>query len=336
MGKLEDWMKYLDDDSKLLDLCLPASHDAGVYRDEKAGIKPGSKTCCQASPIWNQARAGSRVFDIRCFLRTRWVINKDKEKKGLIVKEKTPTMGHFFKEGKDGYLGEYGGTLIQALKDAAFFLQSHGTEFLIFRIGHTKCTGDVSEALETFEETYEEVNKIPSPIHTGATKNLAELQVRDLRGKLVLVFDKEFNSNFDLKNETGYYPYYKYPSIGQTGLTFCGKYSGGLGTALAPKSKSKGNWSAEGAATIARAACDAHKTHAGSHLLWVYWQETGGDVLKNTTAEQGMHARLDEFLFELRDPKKNLPKPNVIGHDFVSEITCGKIAKMNRDVANKF
>ncbi len=30
--------------------------------------------------------------------------------------------------------------------------------------------------------------------------------------------------------------------------------------------------------------------------------------LKNTTATQGMHARLDQFLSDIRDPKNNLPQ----------------------------
>jgi hypothetical protein len=323
MGKLQDWMSHLQDNRKLVDLCLPASHDAGVYRDKQAGINPGTKACCQASNIWKQALAGSRVFDVRCFLRTT----------GVFKKKKTPTMGHFFKEGKDGYLGEYGGTLMSALEDAAFFLTSNPTEFLIFRIGHTKCTGNVAEALEQFRLAKGNV------IHTGAQGNLAELQVGQLRGKLFLVFDKEFNSNFKPGNKSGYYPYYKFDvetGTPQTGLTFCGKYSGGLSTALAPKSKNKGNWSAEGAVNIAHTACEEHQGHARDHLLWVYWQETGGDVYKNTTAEKGMYARLDEFLSDIRDPKSKLPRPNVIGHDFVSETTCRKIAKMNPDVMNKF
>jgi hypothetical protein len=120
------------------------------------------------------------------------------------------------------------------------------------------------------------------------------------------------------------------------GGRFCGKYSGGLGNALAPKSKDKGNWSAEGAVKIAHTACEAHQRHAGDHLLWIYWQETGGDVYKNTKAAKGMYARLDEFLSDIRDPKSKLPRPNVVGHDFVSQISCGKIAKMNPDVMNKF
>ena len=155
-------------------------------------------------------------------------------------------------------------------------------------------------------------HKMPyaSVIHRGATGNLADLEVSHLRGKLLLVFDKEFNSpNFS--TDDGYYPYTKYPSIAQTGLTFCGKYSGGVGTSLALKSKNKGNWSAEGSTMIANVACEEHQKHGGGdHLLWVYWQETGGDVLKNTTASQGMHARLDKFLSSIRDQKNNLPRPN--------------------------
>jgi hypothetical protein len=62
---------------KLVELCLPGSHDAGVYRDLNAGVNPGSSTRCQYSNIWEQAMNGSRVFDIRCFLRTTGVIGHD-------------------------------------------------------------------------------------------------------------------------------------------------------------------------------------------------------------------------------------------------------------------
>jgi hypothetical protein len=48
-----------------------------------------------------------------------------------------------------------------------------------------------------------------------------------------------------------------------------------------------------------------------------------------------MHARLDKFLSEVRDPKNN-HMPNVIGHDFVNEARCRKIVKMNRDVDTHF
>ena len=78
-----NWMRGLKNDRKLKELCLPGSHDAGVYKDKQAGIKPGSSTRTQYSPIYNQAMHGSRVFDVRCFLRTT----------GVFKKTKTVTMG---------------------------------------------------------------------------------------------------------------------------------------------------------------------------------------------------------------------------------------------------
>jgi hypothetical protein len=105
---LHDWMSHLKPDRKLSELCLPGSHDAGVYKDKDAGVKPGSSTRCQYSNIWQQALHGSRVFDIRCFLR----------KTGVFNKTKTPTMGHFFKEGKDGSGGDCGGVTDRLLRDA--------------------------------------------------------------------------------------------------------------------------------------------------------------------------------------------------------------------------
>src|SRR5262245_41154496 len=302
---IHNWMHGLDQKRKLVDLCLPGSHDAGVYRDEAAGVKPGSSARCQYSNIWKQARDGARVFDIRVFLRTT----------GVLKKRRTPTMGHFFKEAKDGYGGEYGGTLISALEDAASFVQTFPSEFLIFRIGHTKCTSNVADVLREFRTRTDSKThkmKFAQVIHRGASGNLADLQVWQLRGKLLLVFDKDFHSpNFS--TDEGYYPYCKHPNIPQCGLSFCGSYRGALGTRLALKAKDQGNWSAEGSVEVAKGALAEHQKHGGKdHLLWVYWQETGGDVMQNTAAKGGMHGRLDAFLSDLRNP--NSPRPNVIGH----------------------
>jgi hypothetical protein len=323
-----DWMKGLKDDRKLVELCLPGSHDAGIYQDLTAGVDPGVKARTQNSNIWEQAMCGSRVFDIRCFLR------KVKTNGG---KTEVPTMGHFFKENKKGSLGEYGGTLMSALKDAGTFLTTYPSEFIIFRIGHTKCTGEVAEALKQFRQTtHPHTSKMiyDKVIFRRARGNLVDQEMRHLRGQLLLVFDNKFNSpNFSV--DEGYYPYSKYPEVPNIGLSFCGKYSGGLVTAAAPKSKDKGSWSPEGAVELANAACREHQNHsANSHLLWIYWQETGGDIKENTTDVRGMYNRLDKFLFDVTNSK--LPKPNVIGHDFVDKITCTKIVKMNRDVDTNF
>jgi hypothetical protein len=330
MPKLFNWMSGLKDTRKVVELCLPGSHDAGVYLDKDKNVTPGNTTRCQYENIGKQADCGSRVFDIRCFLRTT----------GLINPTKTPTMGHFFKEGKDGFLGDYGGTLESALDDAITFLKSFPTEFLIFRIGHTECLEEVAEVLETFYSKTDDKGKMSNAnlFYRGAKGNLADLEVRHLRGKLVILCDEEIKSSHFQPGD-GYCLYDKYsstsPSASAQVIRFCGRYTGDIKSAAKMFKEDKGNWSPEGAVKNAEEACKEHKTHPSDHLFWVYWQETGGNVLKNTSAAQGMHPRLDNFLSRIRDQKNNLPLPNVIGHDFVDKFTCGAIVKMNMDVSTQ-
>jgi hypothetical protein len=156
-----------------------------------------------------------------------------------------------------------------------------------------------------------------------------------LRGKLVLLCDNAELKSANFNPGDGYYLYDKYPSTSAQ-VSFCGKYAGDLKTATKLFKKDRGNWSPEGAATIAGESCQEHKSHPPNHLFWVYWQETGGKVLEKATAPTGMHNRLDNFLskFRVTDPTNPayLPLPNVIGHDFVERGTCGAIVKMNKDV----
>jgi hypothetical protein len=310
MPTLRNWMSGLQGTRKLVELCLPGSHDAGVYTDKARELTPGDMSRCQSANIGEQAELGSRVFDIRCFLRTT----------GIIKKTKIPTMGHFFADTAP--LGSYGGTLESALQDAANFLTIHTKEFLIFRIGHTECLEEVAEVLEKFRNI---TNKITGKtnatlFHRGAKGSLVDVEVRHLQGKLVVLCDSAGLQSDNFKPGDGYYLYDKYsstPSPAQ--IRFCGTYD-------------KGNWSAVGAVQNAEQASQEHKTHPSDHLLWVYWQETGGNVEKNTGAETGVHNRLLNFLHNFRDPNKKLRLPNVIGHDFVNIATCGEIVKMNIDL----
>jgi hypothetical protein len=66
MPKLHNWMSGLKPTRKLVELCLPGSHDAGVYLDKDKNVTPGKKARCQEGNIGKQADCGSRVFDIRC------------------------------------------------------------------------------------------------------------------------------------------------------------------------------------------------------------------------------------------------------------------------------
>jgi hypothetical protein len=318
MVKIWHWMEALEPTRKLVELCLPGSHDAGVYTDEEKKVTPGDTARCQENNIRKQASNGSRVFDIRCFM--------DGE---------TPKMGHFFADKAP--LGDWGGTLESALADALDFVRTVTSEFLIFRIGHTECVKQVAEVLERFYNATDKNGKMANAklFYRGAQGNLADVEVRHLRGKLVLLCDnKELKSSHFTPGD-GYCLYDKYsPTSPSTSaqIRFCGKYTGDLKTAAKTFKKDKGNWSPEGALKNAEDGCNEHKKHPSDHLLWVYWQETGGNVWANTRATGGMSDRLDNFLSRIKDPKNNLPLPNVIGHDFVSRFKCGAIAKMNKPV----
>jgi hypothetical protein len=361
MAAIHNWMKELKPHRTLFELCLPGSHDAGVYRDLRPQghkeVNPGAKARCQDENIWEQAMRGSRVFDIRVFLAPDWSGIKKETPRQI------PTMGHFFSETIHGRGGDYGGTLMSALRDAARFLKENNSEFLIFRIGHTQCTKEVTDVLQAFrkDDKYKDENDDyadhrKTVIHIGAKVNLASLSYQELRGKLVLVFDEKFRTlaakqakedgsrdPFDSRNMAvyGYYPYDKYPDIPQIGLSFCGKYAGGVGDLAAFWKEERGNWTAASAGRLAHRACKEHQGYHGNsekpladradHLLWVYWQETGGNILENTKSPQGMHARLGTFLKDI-STKGELAMPNVIGHDFVTKETCAGIVKLNLDL----
>jgi hypothetical protein len=332
MSNLNNWMSELKPTRKLVELWLPGSHDAGVYTDEQKDVKPGDTARCQYAHIGEQASCGSRVFDIRVFLRDT----------GFLGRTKIPTMGHFFMDTAP--FGSYGGTLEAALNDAGVFLAAFKKEFLIFRIGHTECLAEVAAVLEKFRkaDTSEANNfRAPKPFketgrnnvklfHRGA-KSLADVEVEKLRGKLVLLCDNENLQSENFKLGDGYYLFDKYstsPSKAQ--IRFCGKYGG---SPVKTSKKGKGNWSPEGSVINADEAFSEHQKHnLSDHLWWVYWQETGGNVSENTSATMGMHNRLENFLSKFRTG--NLPHPNIIGQDFVEKVTCGAIVKMNPDLAN--
>lgn len=345
MANIFTWMRGLEPNRKLVELCLPGSHDGGVYRDMRPFpghtkvADPGPWARCQYENIWEQALCGSRVFDIRVFLR-----KEDPSDKTETPRE-TPTMAHFFKETTHGHLGDYGGMLMSALHDAALFLMWYDSEFIIFRVGHTKCTKEVADVLKYFREApkHKDENSAyakhrQSVIYTGATGNLANLEYQQLEGKLLLVFDNKFkDSPFGRKGpDNGYYRYEKYsnyPEVPGIGLSFCGEYAGGAEDKL----RNQGNWSSVSADLLGRDGCRAHQGHKdkSNHLLWVYWQQTGGNILEKTTVDTadhvGMHTRLESFLKDVSTNSK-LAMPNVIGHDFVTWETCASIVKLNPDL----
>jgi len=307
------WMSKIQDDPQLINMVLPASHDAGVYGDSLSRVAaPKRYARCQGSNIYNQAFAGSRVFDVRVFLK------RVKDEKGKSVVQ--PTMGHFAMEkfkwpkiGKStGALGAYGGSFMTAVKDAVAYVKTYPSEFLILRISHTYCPEHVGAALDDFRSIGNNANYI-----YNKSGNIALCSLDDLRGKVIMVFASEFHKGFTAQN--GYLPMYKYEagSPVANGLCFCGTY----------KSKKE----MKDVLKTAQTAADEHHGHRADHLHWVYWQQTGGNVSSNTRSKDGAHAKLGDFITEIK-AKSSMNRwtlPNVIGHDFVNEQTCRQIIELN-------
>lgn len=308
------WMSKIQNNPQLIDMVLPASHDAGVYGDSLSRVaSPKRYARTQGSNIYNQAMSGSRVFDVRVFLK------RIKNDQGQSVLQ--PTMGHFAAEkfkwplfGKStGAFGAYGGSFMTAVKDAVAYVKTYESEFLILRISHTYCPEHVRAALTEFMSVGDNAQYI-----YRQDTNIATCHLDTLRGKVIMVFASEFHRGFSPQD--GYLPMYKYAAgtASVSGLTFCGTY------------KSKKDM--KDVLKVAQGAADAHKSHVKDHLHWVYWQQTGGNVASNTLGKKGAHAKLGDFIDEIRTKMENdtWALPNVIGHDFVNEQTCSQIIRLNR------
>ena len=169
-------------------------------------------------------------------------------------------------------------------------------------------------------------------LYKRCQKSLAEETLGNLRGKVVLCCEQGYFHEYD---RTWNVPFSKYGGSKENGLVTCGVFKAKVGM-----KDVHGN---------AEKALNEHKHHAGdNHLLWIYWQQTGGftpaphlffEIEKNTTKgnddvkfhgidnNKGAHANLYGFCHEIlqhvRDRRWRMP--NVISHDFVTEQTCSEI-----------
>lgn len=325
-----NWLGDVPGTRLLHEICIPGSHDAGVYGDSIDTRKsPASWARCQTGNIFEQATAGSRMFDCRVFLK----------KVGGTM---TPTMGHFFSEKTKGSFGKkhetgrggaYGGSLLNCIYDAIRFVKQHDTEFLILRFSHTYCPTEVGTALNTFLALGDNLRYI----YTG-NNNIAQERLSSLRGKVIMVFASEFHAGFSAVD--GYLPFYKHvPDVTTAGgLCTCGIYKGSSDMKKVHGSAEQG--------------LDDHAQHGGDdHLSFVYWQQTmkPGDIKKATTekaskgvlgvgsSKGGAHAQLGGFCDEIRNKVAagDWKLPNVISHDFVKDETCAQIIALNQMRASR-
>lgn len=321
------WMRQIRDNKWLRQIVMPGSHDAGVYGTAQTitrGVpgfvsKPTNSIVCQHSDFGRQALAGSRFFDCRVFLR------KTTDATGAKVYEQK--LGHFFKEkvvgSKQPTMGGYGGALTAIVGQALDFVISKPSEFIILRFSHTyhptECINAIQQVIASNPAYANAVYKL--------TGNIATKTIGELRGKVIMIFDEKFNHH--ITPTQGIHRFKKFSADADQidGLATCGAFA------------SSSDMSKVHAETIR--AVEKHRTeHQGTpgHLHFVYWQQTGGDVFKNTTAPKkegkqwsgGAHTVMGDFLYELwQQSTENVKPANVISHDFVTADTCSKIISLN-------
>jgi hypothetical protein len=166
---------------KLNEVVIPGAHDSGIYAGGRSNVQT------QKLDIAGQAAAGCRFFDVRVatlkhkvggqtvythttFHLAKGVINSNV--KGVAGIKTHQTVGH---------LGGWGGDLASMLADAKAFVEQNGTEFLIFKFSKCYNWASIAEmCIATLGDTQ---------YKGGGNLNLK--QVKDLKGKVITVFDEE-------------------------------------------------------------------------------------------------------------------------------------------------
>lgn len=175
------WMLRLSDDTKLADITMPGSHDAGVYEDpkdnragsrlESYGPTPIATAVCQKYSIKRQLQAGVRYFDIRLGFE-----NLNKEPK---ITDSRAFHGV-------AVFGAWGAMAEIIADDIIGFLKSHESEFLIIKLTRVSSVKQIQllmDGLERAEMLWKHDYK-NKPNH-----DITQLTVEQLRGKAVLIVE---------------------------------------------------------------------------------------------------------------------------------------------------
>ena len=196
-----------------------------------------------------------------------------------------PTLGHFFRDTKEGSGGGYGGSLETVITDALSFVRNHPTEFIILRFSHTQCPDQVADLIE---QIYDRDGN-DDYIFTGDV-NIAQCRLAQLKKHVIMIFDSKFNkqrlqSVQDKKilqtfRKVTYKPgrglaakgmhlftKYKDGKPCPNGLCTCGKFASSDKMSKVYEDSLK--------------AAKEHLDHPSDHLCFVYWQLTGGRVEDN-------------------------------------------------------
>ncbi|WP_323118291.1 PI-PLC domain-containing protein [Burkholderia alba] len=276
-----DWMGRLDASTRLDQIVMPGTHDAGMSETSHCAppefLGSGGLSRTQAVNVFQQLSCGSRYFDLR--------VDYD--------------YGELVTYHRSGQWGCNGISLRAALDGARNFLGTHATETAIFKFSHIRNdSGHDAAATKTRINALLEEFSGALYRHSG-NPNLAEIRLGDARGKMILVFDyDEYVSPAD-----GRFRYYD-GSSSRAGLTVFDQYS-----------------NTESYSTMANDQLAKWQSHGGlgkGYLFLLSWTLTPQGVFSPTiasladTANSNLSAVLSQTVGERRT------KPNVVYVDFLN------------------
>jgi hypothetical protein len=298
---MQDWMQNLDPTLTLDQITMPGSHDAGVWEGGTETVGPGKKewSVCQSLSLGDQCKAGSRFFDVR--VKDFALSPFKKELRAL----------HLFAR-----VGAKGQFLDSMLDEVSRFVQSNnGSEFVIMRF--TKCTNhtDIITAVQT--RCNNQLYKIGG--------YLSQATVQNLRGKVVAVFDEEFDKAMRhwVGPAQGFHRFGKYGGGLTDGLITCGEFSDSPD--LVEVYFGQYNRRIE------------HDLHTDdNHIFVLYWTQTvrPGNIRELTEGASGTHQGLQQRVLDVyAQPQRDVllqPKlPTVVLYDFVNVQTSTQIVSLN-------
>lgn len=172
LPELSNWMERLDNYTRLNEIVMPGSHDAGMSQVVNCGSGAQFNygiIQTQALNILEQLQAGSRYFDIRI----------DYDHRQLITYHRS------------GNAGGNGQSLMAVLDQALQFVQSHPSETFILKFSHIRTNRDNEREIKDRIDQFLADMKYRPYFFTRATSNinLAETMLGDCRGKIIMVFD---------------------------------------------------------------------------------------------------------------------------------------------------
>lgn len=196
------WMNDLDDKTKINQIVIPGSHDAGMSETDHCDIGAGFNkgiVLTQSLNIKDQLLAGARYFDIRV----------DYDHNELVT---------YHRSGNSGCNGQKLSTIFD---QSISFIKENQSETFFLKFSHIrKNRGKEVEIKERIEQFLSNISYRPYLFkHSDYQINLATLGLGECRGKIILLFDyPEFISSKESK-----FRYHDWTNVNSTEIELNGK-----------------------------------------------------------------------------------------------------------------